>query len=118
MRNFRLSVFVGSALLVWGAQAQAAGPSAAQQCADSTQVSHAACVREVGAAAQAARRGQLTSEDAATYERNAMARCSVFKNAQDRADCEKRMGPSARLSGSVDGGGLLREETTTYTITK
>ncbi|QXL83682.1 hypothetical protein [Comamonas sp. NLF-1-9] len=118
MRNFRLSVFLGSALLVFGVHAQAASPSAAEQCAGVAPASRAACIREVGAAAQAARNGQLSSADAATYERNAMARCQVFKTEQDRRDCEKRMGPAAELSGSVQGGGILREETTTYTITK
>lgn len=118
MRNFRLSVFVASGLMAFAAQAPAATPAAAEQCAGVAPASRAACIREVGAAAQAARAGQLTSADAATYQRNATARCAVFKDAQDHADCEKRMGPSATVSGSVDGGGLLREETTTYTVTK
>lgn len=118
MRNSRISLLIGGAMLACAAYAQAASPSATEQCAAVAPQSRAACIREVGAAAQAARAGQLTSADAATYQRNATARCAVFKDAQDHADCEKRMGPSATVSGSVDGGGLLREETTTYTVTK
>ena len=72
----------------------------------------------MGAAAQAARSGELTSASASVYELNALARCSVFKNPQDKSDCIKRMGPKATLSGSVDGGGILREQVDTYTVTR
>ncbi len=120
MLSSRFSLLASATLpLAWllcGAPAHAASASAAASCAGEPAASRAACVREVGAAAQAARAGQLTSEDAATYERNAMARCAVFKNPQDKSDCAKRMGPRARLSGSVDGGGILREETDTYIV--
>ncbi|MBN9330712.1 MAG: hypothetical protein ABT03_01475 [Comamonas sp. SCN 67-35] len=104
------------AVLLYGVPAHAATANAAASCASVPAESRAACVREVGAAAQAARAGQLTSDDAATYERNALARCSVFKNPQDKSDCIKRMGPRASLSGSVEGGGILRQETDTYIV--
>ncbi|MBZ0224778.1 MAG: hypothetical protein WA917_04060 [Comamonas sp.] len=110
------SVALPLASLLWGAPALAASADAVAACAGEPAASRAACVREMGAAAQAARAGQLTSDDAATYERNALARCAVFKNPQDKSDCAKRMGPRAQLSGSVDGGGILREETDTYIV--
>lgn len=116
----RLSLFasalIPAALLFSGIGALAAPASAAAQCAGEPAVSRVACVREVGAAAQAARTGELTSESASAYERNALARCSVFKNPQDKSDCIKRMGPNAKVSGSVDGGGILRSEVDTWTV--
>lgn len=44
---------------------------------------------------------------AADYERNAMARCEVFKMQEERKACMDRMRQSPQ--GSVQGGGLLRE---------
>ena len=41
------------------------------------------------------------------YERNAFARCEVFKVPEDRAACVKRL--QQMPQGSVEGGGLLRE---------
>ncbi len=116
MKMSRYSLLISTALLLGSACAQAAPSADAGACANEPTASRAPCLREIGAAAQAARAGQLTSESAADYERNALARCSVFKDAQDKSDCEKRMGPQARVSGSVSGGGLLREETDTYTV--
>lgn len=109
-----------AALLLCGAAAQAAGTHKAPRnhyqqdrasCSHVPEASRSACVREAGAAAQAARNGQLTSPGESTYERNAMARCEVFKTPQDRSDCQARLRGSP-VSGSVEGGGLLREATT------
>ena len=112
-----------TALLLCGAAAQAAGAKSgsadmrgqAQQeraaCAHVPEASRAPCLREVAAAAQAARNGQLTSPGSNTYESNAMARCEVFKTPQDRSDCQARV-RSQTVSGSVEGGGVLREATT------
>ena len=66
-------------------------------CAGEPAESRAACIREAGAAAQAARQGGLSSSDASTYENNAL-------------------GSKATVQGSVDGGGLLRESVRTYTV--
>lgn len=67
------------------------------------------CEREARSAAAEARRGATnTTVDAAGQ---AQQRCAVFKQDPDRADCLARMGEGARLSGSVEGGGLLREYT-------
>ena len=48
-------------------------------------------------------RGASTSD----YERNALARCEVFKEREDRQACVERMRQTPQ--GSVQGGGLLRE---------
>ncbi len=114
----RHPLFIAAALLCAGASVQAATPAANAACAGEPAASRAACVREVGAAAQAARAGALTSADAATYERNALARCEVFKTPQDQADCRARMGSGAIVSGSVEGGGILREQVDSYTVTR
>ena len=117
----RFTAFAGAAALLLCGAAQAAGSNAHQTrnsyqqeraaCAQVPEASRAACIREVGAAAQAARNGQLTSPGDNTYERNATARCEVFKNEQDRSDCHKRVRNNP-VSGSVEGGGVLREATT------
>lgn len=70
--------------------------------------------REAAAAAQAAQAGELTSLDAAGYQRNALARCEVFRTEEDRQDCRDRLGAKAQVQGSVEGGGLLREEVKTW----
>lgn len=43
--------------------------------------------------------------------RNRLRRCEVHQG-DERADCEARMRGEGRTSGSVDGGGVLREITT------
>ncbi|SDM73800.1 hypothetical protein SAMN05428957_1143 [Oryzisolibacter propanilivorax] len=112
-----------AALLLCGA-AQAAGNKSGDMhhsrshwqqqraaCANLPEASRAPCMREMGAAAQAARTGDLTSPGENTYERNAMARCEVFKTQQDQSDCRARLSGQP-VSGSVQGGGVLREATT------
>ncbi|MNR80694.1 hypothetical protein D3C72_114200 [compost metagenome] len=70
------------------------------------------CLRDVGAAMSEARHGKLKDDDAAVYQKNAQVRCNALPDA-DRADCIKRMsGRDTTISGSVSGGGLLRETTT------
>ena len=69
------------------------------------------CKREAAAARQAARGGQLSNPDSSALERNALARCGVFKTDEGRSDCEARV-RNARASGSVNGGGQLLEATT------
>lgn len=112
------TMLLTAALLLCAATAQAATDARSQYhedraaCAGVAQESRMACMREAGAAAQAARTGQLTSGDAGAYERNALARCEVFKTDEDRSDCEARVRSGATVSGSVEGGGLLREAVT------
>lgn len=77
----------------------------------------AACLREAGAARQEAGRNGLTSASPAGYDANALARCQLQPMA-DRADCEARIqgsttpGASSSTSGSVMGGGVIRETVT------
>ncbi len=71
------------------------------------------CLKEAGAALQAARSGQLDSQDTAAngYANNALQRCEVFKTPVDRDACVARV-RSGTQDGSVAGGGILMEATT------
>ena len=74
-----------------------------------TQDSLATCLREAGAAQDAARKGQLSNPGPQAAD-NATQRCSVFQNADEKAECVRRVqGPA---SGSVSAGGVLRESVT------
>jgi len=73
-----------------------------------TQQDRATCLKEAGAALVEARRGGLTSADAGTLQRNAVARCQR-QPAEDRADCERLARGEGRTSGSVEGGGVIKE---------
>ena len=53
--------------------------------------------------AHRARPGQSAQQ----YQQNALQRCQVHRG-DDRVDCEARILDSANVSGSVDGGGLMR----------
>ncbi|WP_310384951.1 hypothetical protein [Roseateles sp.] len=68
----------------------------------------AACQREAAAALAAAKRGDLEDGPAA-YARNAHERCMALP-APERYECVGRMRSPA--TGSVAGGGLLREGVT------
>ena len=70
-------------------------------------------VHEAQAARQEARQGKLKDPvDAAQQERNRYARCEVHKG-EDRELCIRRMNGEGTITGSVAGGGLLRELTVT-----
>jgi hypothetical protein len=68
------------------------------------------CLRELGAARGEAKRGNL-SDAPSSYQRNALARCSMLPEA-DREDCARRISGDSAASGSVKGGGVYRETTT------
>ena len=74
-----------------------------------TQQERPACLREAGAARAEALRGRLASSEvpAEQLQRNALLRCQNQKG-DDQALCERRV-REGRSSGSVEGGGLLRE---------
>ena len=76
----------------------------------------ATCLREAGAARQEARRGRL-DDSTAEFERNRLLRCDR-QPPQDREDCVRRMNGEGVTSGSVQGGGILRELTTPVTPLK
>lgn len=82
-----------------------------QDCnAGRTQQDRATCLREARNAQDARRRGTLDNgASAAQYEANAKARCDVFKDAEEKGACEARVMGYGSVSGSVAGGGLLRE---------
>ncbi len=82
---------------------------------DQIQQDRAACLREAGAARQAARQGTLTT--APDYRANALARCSLHPPAE-RAECEARITGTGQttIDGSVLGGGLIRETVTTVPV--
>ncbi len=67
----------------------------------------ATCLREAGAARQAARQGNLTSATPDDYQRNQLRRCDALP-ASEKEACIARM-EKGTVSGSVDGGGILRE---------
>lgn len=49
------------------------------------------------------------------YQRNALQRCEVFKTDEDRRACVERV-RQPQISGSVEGGGVIREYTQTVQI--
>lgn len=66
---------------------------------------------EAAAAREEARRGRLgNGQSEGQYERNALARCDVFKTELDREACMGRV-RNGQTSGSVEGGGRLMEYT-------
>lgn len=120
IRAFASASLVACALLGGtAALAQAPGTPARAQAeravCDGVQQDRAACLREAGAAQQEAQRSGLTSAGPAGNDQNAMARCQMQPVA-DRADCEARLKGSATgtttTSGSVMGGGIVRETVT------
>ena len=67
--------------------------------------------REAAAARAEARKGTLgDGQGTSQYERNAFARCQVFKTDIDRQACADRV-KQGSASGSVKDGGILREST-------
>ena len=79
-----------------------------------TQDSLETCMREATNAFAAARQGQLSSPGTTAAD-NATQRCAVFQSAADQAECVRRVRNSP-ASGSVAGGGILRESVTTTTV--
>ncbi len=68
------------------------------------------CLKEAAAARDAEKKGQLKEADD-HYRKNAMARCAVFTG-EEAKDCRARAGANGIVSGSVAGGGVLRESDT------
>lgn len=79
-----------------------------------TQDSLATCLREATNAYDAARKGQLSNPGAAAGN-NASQRCAAFQTAAEQTECMRRL-DSAPASGSVSGGGVLRESVTTTVV--
>lgn len=71
-----------------------------------TQQDRATCLREANNAAADKRRGVLDS--GTNYAANALARCDVLTG-EDKAACQARIAGYGSTSGSVPGGGVIRE---------
>lgn len=72
-----------------------------------TQQDQATCLREARNAQADKKRG-LVDNDGAQFQANAAARCDVLTG-EDKAACRARMMGFGETSGSVAGGGVLRE---------
>lgn len=72
----------------------------------------ATCLKEAGAALDVSKQGGLNDGNA-KYKKNAKERCDALTGDQQR-DCIARMkdAPNTMESGSVKGGGILRETVT------
>lgn len=107
-----------TALFAFGALTASAATSTAQERYEQDRTACAAakpgadrstCMKEASAALAAARRGEL--DKAKPSPDNALERCKPLPEAE-RKECEARM-RSGTVSGSVEGGGVLRELVTT-----
>lgn len=122
----RISQAVRLVVLLAGCAAFA-GPAAAQganspavtsatgdpykACTDGTaNEDRATCMKEVAAAKAEAKRGQLTNAGGA-YDANALQRCDALP-ADQKEPCRLRILGAGTTSGSVAGGGIVREVTT------
>ncbi len=71
----------------------------------------ATCLKEAEAAFAQIKRGKLT-DDPQAYARNARLRCNALPEGDDRKECLARIEGQGTTSGSVAGGGILREHVT------
>lgn len=117
MKPFRYAV---AACVLASGPAMAAGGAAGQYRSDREYCDRSpavtdrqACRREAGAALAEARRGKLDEDAGASYEKNRLARCAVHTDPAERDYCERRMRGEGTTSGTVEGGGILRELTVT-----
>jgi hypothetical protein len=93
-----------------GAPLDASGSyqSEVQACkAGKTAEDQATCLKEARNAQADKKRGSLDNSSA-NYAANARARCNVLSG-EDKAACDARMMGYGSVSGTVAGGGLLRE---------
>lgn len=75
-------------------------------CLQRPQAERDSCLREAAAARQALRKGALDTD--ASYESNRIRRCEPVP-ASERDACIRRARGEGAVSGSVEGGGILRE---------
>lgn len=68
----------------------------------------AACLKDAGAA-QAEKRSRKLENNDTNLNANALRRCDVFAGGEDRAACVARVLGHGDTSGSVQGGGTLKE---------
>lgn len=75
--------------------------------ANTTGEAQATCLKSASAAQTEKRRGTLDT-NAADYAANAMRRCDVLTG-EDRAACQARVAGYGSASGSVIGGGVIKQ---------
>ncbi|MGY8904334.1 MAG: hypothetical protein ACKVIH_07295 [Burkholderiales bacterium] len=68
----------------------------------------ATCLTEANNAYADARRGRLTSTGSTDYQANALARCQA-QPPTERQDCIQLIQGNSSATGSVKGGGVIRE---------
>ena len=71
----------------------------------------ATCLKEAGAALDLAKRNQMKDAPGTPYDKNAADRCGALP-AADQPDCLSRARGEGQSSGSVKGGGVIRETVT------
>lgn len=74
------------------------------------------CLREARSARADQRRGALTTASQETLQTNALARCQVFAPGPDMEACRARVMGEGSSTGSVSGGGILREYAVTVPL--
>ena len=72
-----------------------------------TQQARDTCLEEARNAQADKKRGVL--DTSGNFKANAMARCDVFNNGEQKAACEARVLGMGNTDGSVAGGGVIRE---------
>lgn len=93
--------------------AQAQYQADVERCRTTPGIDKEACLREAGAALQAARQDKLTTPSAQSEAANRTARCDALP-ADKRQDCLTLMESTATATqGSVSGGGVIRQTTIT-----
>lgn len=109
-----LFAFSACALMALAAVAQPAGTDRAgyreqlQACrSGDTFQSREACLEEARAAHAAQQRGRLDTYG--NHAANALVRCNAYREQEDVRACRARVMGMGQVSGSVAGGGLLRE---------
>lgn len=122
-RTSFLAPALAAALLVASAAATAQTPAPdararyereREKCmTNNTQDSVTTCLREANNALDASRKGDLSNPGPAAND-NATKRCAAFTTAAEQTECMRRVGTP--VSGSVSGGGVLRESTTTTIV--
>jgi hypothetical protein len=119
---FAIVAVGATACLIPGAAAFAQGGTSAavttttgdpyKACRDGTSnEDRTTCMKEAAAAKAELQRGQLTNATPAGHDQNALQRCDVLPSGQ-KEDCRLRILGAGTTSGSVAGGGVLREVTT------
>ena len=68
----------------------------------------ATCMKEANNAYDEARRRPAGTPDSATLQRNAVERCARVKQ-EDQQECQRMALGQGKVSGSVEGGGVIKE---------